>query len=188
MALGEGGIVTSVIMDEGIPPKEISSTSARQHKSNRAASYFDTLSTGVKAVGSFDSVSDRQSSSVSTKRTRETRSATSETKAQSSDASTLDSGSRDSASKSTLPSRRSNKGLKNRILQNAKSHLEEMEKNGNISEPFKERVLRVMDPLVGKSSSDEDDDDVSTLRTDAETLEHASPPKSYFPSCHFFCG
>ena len=187
VALEEGGIVTSVMMDDGIPMKEITSTSARQHKSNRAASYFDTLSAGVKAVGSFDSVSDRQSSSVSTKRTRETRGATSQAKSQSSDASTLDSESRDDGTKSTLPSRRSDKGLKDRILRNAKSHIEEMGKNGNISEPFKARVLRVMDPLVGKSS-DDDDDDVSTLRTDDETIERTSPPKSYFPSCHFFCG
>ena len=187
VALEESGLVTSVMMDDGMPPKEITSTTARQHKSNRAASYFDTLSAGVKAVGSFDSVSDRQSLSVSTKRTRETRGATCQAKTQSSDASTLDSGSRDDGTKSTLPSRRSDKGLKDRILRSAKSHIEEMGKNGNISEPLKARVLRVMDPLVGKSS-DDDDDDVSTLRTDDETIQRTSPPKSYFPSCHFFCG
>ena len=186
VALEDGGLATSVMMDEGIPPQETTSAVARQHKSNRAASYFDTLSAGVKAVGSFDSVSDRLSSSVTTKRTRETIiSATSQTKTQASDLSTLDSRSNDDGTKSTLPSRRRDKGFRTRMFQNAKSHIVQMSKNGDISEPFKARVLRVMDPLVGKSS---EDDDESTILDGEEQVHRASPQKSYFPSCHFFCG
>ena len=159
-------------------------SSVRQHKSNRAATYFNALSAGVKAVGSFDSVSDRFSSSTSSK--KRGRSSDSQTKTLNSDSGTLDtvsaSRSRDDETRSTLPS--TDRGFRARIFRNAKSHIVRMGKNGDISKPFKARVLRVMDPLVGKSSSD----DESSVRDHEEEEAVASPNKGYLPACHFFCG
>jgi len=185
IALENGVLAPSAMIDGGIHHKDIGSAASRQHKSNRAASYFDTLSAGVKTVGSFDSVSDKHSSSITAKRTRDTSSATDRTKPQDiCNASTMEASSRDDETKSTLPSQRSEKGLKDRVIRHAKSRIIEMSKNGEISEPMKARMLRVMDPLVGKSS---EEDDESTICGD-EVADDEQPARSFFPSCLFHCG
>jgi hypothetical protein len=189
----ESDLTNSIAPEPENQEKEASAT--RHHKSSRAASYFDTLSVGVKAGGSFDSVSDRSSSSTHTKKRKDS-TRDSRTNTMASDNSTLETHTLDTVSasrspnskedtKTTVPNTES--GFRDRIYRNAKSHIEKMSKKGDIGEPFKARVMRAMDPLVGNSSSD--DDEASTIREEKEDEERgSSPKKGYLPACHFFCG
>jgi hypothetical protein len=146
---------------------------------------------GLKLVGPL---SERCSSSTKTRKTKES-THDSQTNTMASDNSTLGTHTLDTVSasrspnskddtKTTIPS--TDSGFRDRIYRNARSHIQKMSKKGDISVPFKARVMRAMDPLVGNSSSD--DEETSTIREKEDEERGSSPKKGYLPACHFFCG
>lgn len=181
----ESDITTSIALDPGLNEAKVG---PRQCKSHRAATYFDTLSAGVKAVGSFDSVSDRYSLGTNSKKTSGS-STCSQTNTKNSQSSRVDKRKHSrspvstSRGKSNADSKKGDPGIRERIFRNAKDHIERLEKNGEISERNKARVLRFMDPLVGNST---DDDESAHSQEDEDDEPHTL--KSYLPACHFFCG